>query len=155
MTSPKIKVIFPTEKDAWHGMTAETMWVEMQSDTVGTLRNNPLYAYGVSWGDVVRIRTDEISGTPQFDQVVTQLGHSTYRVLLNPGQPSSRFYNMWPQLESIGCSFESSADPEDIYAIDIPPSSDVNEVYWLLMSGEREGHWHLDEGNFEHVGQTH
>lgn len=133
----------------WHGMTAERVWASPLVDGLFLVRNNPLYAYGISYGDVVRCREAD-DGSLQFEHVAKQGGHSNYRLLLKAGRTPSDFLAVWPRLEQLGCSYESSRDPEDVFAIDVPPTADVAAVYSVITEGEEQGLWYLDEGNFEH-----
>lgn len=145
----KVKIFVPTNDGDWHGMSAERLWATKVGHGEYRLDNNPLYAYDLSFGDVVAASPME-PGLLKFDKLVRKGGHSNYRVLLKAGVPRKEFERLWSDIEKLGCGYESSRDPEDVFAIDVPASSDVNAVYRVLEKGVQEGVWHLDEGNFEH-----
>lgn len=137
-----------TNSDDWHGMTSERIWVKKIDKNKFRIENNLLYAYGISFGDIVSGKRNE--GTLEFQEVVERGGHSNYRVLLRNGVSPEEFRRRFSELEMLGCRYESSRDPEDVFAIDVPPDVDVKTVYDALEKGGSEGLWHLDEGNFEH-----
>jgi hypothetical protein len=143
------KVIVPTNPSDWHGMEAERLWACEVAPGEYRVENVPMYAYGISWGDTISA-TDLASGDAQFSSVTREGGHSTYRVLLRKGKTVEDFAARWVALEKLGCSYESSKEPEDTFAIDVPPDVDVDAVFALLDQGEVEGTWYMDEGNFEH-----
>jgi hypothetical protein len=143
-----LKMNVPTESADWHGMTAENLWVAELEHGKYRIENNPLYAYGLSYHDVVSGEPDQ-DGRLLFREVVIQGGHSNYRVLLRSGKTVEDFIKYWSPLGRLGCSYESSKDPEDVFAIDVPPQTDVNEVYKVLELGDQAGVWLFDEGNFE------
>lgn len=142
------KMTVNTDPSDWHGMTSERIWVTRVGSDEFRIENNVLYAYGLSFGDVVRgARRD---GALEFHSVLRKGGHSNYRILLRKGVAPDQFRARFPELEKLGCRYESSRDPEDVFSVDVPPQADVQLVYDLLENGVEEGLWHLDEGNFEH-----
>jgi len=149
MFNKRFKLLVEIDPIEWHGMSSELLWVTKTGPDLYRLDNSPLYAYGLSMGDIVR--ADRASGKiVSFAGVETKGGHSNYRVLLKSGHTFADFQQHWPEIEKLGCSYESSKDPEDVFAIDVPPESDVHAVYAILENGVGDGLWHLDEGNFEH-----
>lgn len=149
MLSRRAKLLVTTDPSEWHGMGGERLWVKKISKNSYRVDNSPLYAYGISLGDVVEAFPLE-RGLVSFSRVLEKGGHSNYRVLLRNGFSAEDFNKRWSGLEGLGCSYESSKDPEDVFAIDVPPEVDVMAVYELLEEGADDGIWHLDEGNFEH-----
>jgi uncharacterized protein DUF4265 len=149
VTTLKVKIIFDTDGNAWHGMTAERLWATPVGISLYRLENLPLYAYGISYQDVVVAREDA-GGSLRFVSVQNRGGHSTYRVVLKEAATRSDFEMYWKPIEQFGCTYESSRDPENIFAIDVPPSTDVYDVYPLLENGERDGVWEFEEGHCGH-----
>jgi hypothetical protein len=143
------KLIIATNPEDWHQMTAERVWVKRVGANQFKVENNPLYAYGISFGDIVDAYHS--GGQLHFERVKKAGGHSNYRILLCRGIDPAIFRSRFKRLHLIGCRYESSRDPEDVFAIDVPPDSNVKLVYQLLLQGEREGLWRLDEGNFKHA----
>jgi len=92
------------------------------------LENSPFYVYGVSYLDVVA--ADAGSDRWLFTHIKKRSGHSTYRILLNGKHQEAEFKTRWPELETLGCTYEEGGKPEHrLYAIDIPPDADVHEAY--------------------------
>ncbi|MFG6459071.1 DUF4265 domain-containing protein [Roseateles sp. BYS96W] len=111
------------------------------------LDNSPFYVYGVSFGDVVHAPMSD--GRPVFVGVMEHRGHSTYRVRLPAGSGHDDFAQHWSPLEQLGCSFEGSGvSTRRLYAIDVPPTSDVVAVYKVLEDGESAGWWEFEEAHY-------
>lgn len=144
----QVKIRVPTDAEDWHGLTGERLWATGLGGDRYRIDNVPLYAYGLSYGDIVTARSDGDLLT--FTGVVGQGGNSTYRVLLRPGHGRPDFERYWARLEPLGCFYESTSDPENVFAISVPADADVALVYRILEEGAAEGIWHFDEGNFEH-----
>ena len=144
----QVKIVFVTDSRAWHGVTAERLWATELGDGHYRIDNAPLYAYGVSYGDIVSAEPHE--GRLRFKSVLGQGGNSTYRILLRPPHGRPSFERYWARIEPLGCFYESSRDPEDVFSISVPADADVAAVYAILEAGAAEGVWHFEEGNFEH-----
>jgi hypothetical protein len=138
-----IKVIFKLEKGAWHGHGAESMWAESGGGDEYILRNVPFFAYGVSYGDKVRVRSggDGLA----VKKVIERSGHSTYRVFV---ADEAGFAARWPDLERTGCTFERATQRH--YAIDVAPAADIYKVYEVLEDGKKSGAWDFEEGHCGH-----
>jgi len=149
MFNKRFKILVETDPSEWHGMSGELLWATRLKDGSYRLDNSPLYAYSLSMGDRVKA-VAETGGILKFDGLLSRGGHSNYRILLKPGFLAEDFRKRWAEIQNLGCSYESSKDPEDVFAIDVPPESDVVAVYDVLERGVTDGLWHLDEGNFEH-----
>lgn len=145
----KVKIFFPITEKQWHDMSGEWLWADRIGDNLYRIDNIPLYVYGISYMDFVACRQSEEEFL-EFERVVDSGGHSTYRTLLKGDKNRNDFLSYWIVLEKLGCSYESSIDPEDVFSIDVPPHVDVRLAYDILLKGESDDVWHLDEGNFEH-----
>jgi hypothetical protein len=149
----QVKIRFETEAGDWHGMTGERLWATELGGGRYRIDNAPLYAYGVSYGDIVSADPD--GEFLRFTGVVGRGGSSNYRILLLSPCNRSDFERYWARLEPLGCFYESSRDPENVFAINVPAEADISAVYAILEKGQTEGVWHFDEGNFEHrSGET-
>ena len=120
------------------GLGAPQVEPEASGLSQASLENSPLYAYGVSYQDVLVAREDA-DGALRFVSVQNRGGHSTYRVVLKGAATRSDFEMYWKPIEQLGCTYESSRDPETAFAIDVPPSTDVYDVFPLLENGEHDG----------------
>jgi hypothetical protein len=147
--APMVKIVFPLNSSDWHGMNSERMWAQPLSDRLFVIENSPLYVLGIAFKDVVTA-TGEPNGQLIFSEVISRGGHSNYQLVLEKGISKQQFELFWRPIEALGCSYESSIDPEDVFAVDVPPEVDVYAVYALLQQGEREGIWEFGEGHCEH-----
>lgn len=143
-----VKVSFPLKPGEWPGLEAENMWAEPLKSGKYRVVNIPFYVYGVSAEDVVDATS--IDGVLSFTRVAERGGHSTYRLLLEDGIgiTDSRFISHWIPLESMGCSFEGANSRW--LAVDVPPQTDIYEVYSQLENGQNHGVWSFDEGHCGH-----
>lgn len=125
----------------------ERMHAIPRSDGCYVLDNSPFYTFGISYRDV--FLASQKDGGLVFSGIKSRGGHSTYRVRLPVGRDHEFFLGHWSELEKLGCTYEgSSANPERLYSIDIPPGVDVFEVYRLLEEGELQGTWVFEEGHY-------
>jgi hypothetical protein len=147
--APMVKIVFPLSRTDWHGKDFEKLWSQPLSEKLFVIENSPLYVLGIAYKDVVTA-TGVPDGPLTFSQVVSRGGHSNYQLVLESGVTKKQFEQYWSPIESLGCSYESSADPEDVFGIDVPPEVDVHAVYALLQRGEAEGVWEFGEGHCEH-----
>lgn len=70
---------------------------------------------------------------------------------LEPSSAKGDFEKYWSPLEKLlGCTYESSKDPETVFAVDVPPEVDVHAAYGLLEDGERANVWEFGEGHCGH-----
>lgn len=147
------KLTIPLPLDAWHGFESESVWAEALDDGVMRILNTPFFAKGISYKDLVSIKIG-----PEviwFDSVIAKSGHSTYRIVLNDSTDDVIFKSRWMEIATLGCTYESFIDESmNLYAIDIPPGSDVRKVYVLLEAGEKDGVWDFDEGDFTSTGSS-
>ena len=141
------KVVFELEED-WHGYGTESMWAERIDENEFRLRNSPFYAKGVSFLD--EVETINVMGQNVFKEVLQAGGHSTYRIIIFQEQYEINFERFWEPLETIGCNYERAT--EILFAIDVPPTTDVQEVCRLLDVGSEEGVWDFEEGHRGHPG---
>jgi len=146
---PLVKVVFDLESESWHGFQTESVWAEQISDDRCRIRNTPFYAKGISFEDIVFVKNAR--GKLVFCSVSIYGGHSTYRVLLTEEVPKGVFLKYWSPLEELGCTYESSENPYQILAVDVPPHADIYRVYSLLEEGEKDGIWGFDEGHCGHL----
>lgn len=141
----RVLVSFPIEQNGQ--LFDEQLHALPIGDDLYCLDNSPFYAYGISLGDVVF--APRADGAPKFRHTVTRRGHSTYRVRLPVGHGHDAFMVHWGEFQKLGCMFEGSgANPARLYAIDVPPHTDIRAVYALLEAGEARGSWAFEEANY-------
>ena len=141
----KIKFLLPPEEHA----EAEWLWAEPLGDSAFRLKNTPLFVEGIGCEDVVEAALDEEYRVLVFRQVIRRAGHSTYRVAVQPGISDERANAARDLLVSRGCVIEGLSPR--MYAIDIPPSTDIDEIYEILEKVMADGTWLFDE---MHVGHA-
>lgn len=142
-----VKVIFELEPGAWHGSATETLWAERVDERRFRIRNVPFFVFGIAFEDV--IFANAVEGIFKFEAVSIRGGHSTYRIIVKPDTSTESIQDKWKQLEQLGCTYEQGSGY--LRAIDVPPASDIHEVYKVLDEGEREGIWGFEEGCCGHL----
>jgi hypothetical protein len=118
----------------------ETLWADALGGDLYRLDNSPWFAYNISSGDIVEARSAEPNGLPIFVKTVEKSGVRTIRLLLNPPADKSRdSQSILDRLCAMGCTYEG-AHP-GAYAIDIPPSVDLEAVrIYLISTGQQWEH---------------
>jgi len=111
------------------------------------VENIPFYSRAVSFGDIVLV--DFNSGVPMLESVIERSGHSTCRLFAEePGIEVSRAIE---QLKAMGCGWESATiNGGKLYAIDVPPEVDLDDVHELLGKGQEQGLWLFETGQIGH-----
>jgi hypothetical protein len=155
------KIRFLLDPKDWHGQASETLWAEpIARATLGSafaLSNTPFFVRGVSFMDIVRATPATGALELEFAGAIEHSGHSTYMLLVSP--VNGGFDEWWAKLQSLGCTYESkrqrtSLGEKVLYAVDVPPSSDIYAVYHILKEGERKNIWMFQEGHVGHKLRT-
>lgn len=143
------KILFDLGKDAWHGFTEESVWATPLHGDVFRIENTPFFASGVSYKDT--LRTQVIDGVRRTSSIVARAGHSTFRIIvLGSEHKSDLFPKFWIPLEKLGCSYEHGEFGYQLFAVDVPNTSDFTAVCSVLEAGEQGGAWAFEEGHFGH-----
>lgn len=143
--APLFKLVIRLGDNAWHGYGAESVWVEGMPDKSLRLMNTPFFAKGLSYLDVVDVKVED--NALVFAGVRSRSGHSTYRLILENATTELQFAERWAAMAALGCTYESFGDLR-LYAVDVPSTAAVRELYPLLQAGERDGVWDFQEGHF-------
>jgi len=141
--SEKIKVFL--EPNDW-GYETEGLWAEKISEGKYKVRNSPFFAFDISNEDIVTTYIKD--GIVCFSKVIIRGGHSTYRIIL---KNKNEFESFWKPIQKAGCFYEFAEG--SLYAIDVLPKADIDEVYSLLEEGEKQGVWEFEEGHCGHPTQ--
>lgn len=150
-SSPQAKLEIELPESDWHNYGSETLWATHIEGVIYRIDNVPLFAYGIAYGDKVRVVFEDGRAFPIIEEVVTGGGHSTYRLLMpskRGAENNPEFEMFWVPLEKLGCSFEGY--DATLIAVDVPPESDIFQVYKLLEAGEEKGVWSFEEGHCGH-----
>jgi hypothetical protein len=142
------KVVIPLAASDWHSYSAESVWAAPVGAGLVRIANVPFYADGLSYADIAGVRDD--AGQQVITGVVRRGGHSTYRICLAEDRLSSGWRSYWLPLEALGCTYERATNR--LFAIDVPPATDIHAAYDLLDAGEQAGVWSFQEG---HCGHPH
>jgi hypothetical protein len=145
--SALVKISVLLAPSAGHSYASETLWAEHVVEDHFRIMNVPFLAKELSFGDVVRGRLG--SGGIELAELATRGGHSTYRFVLSPGTTDDRWRPFWVQLEALGCTFERATDR--LFAVDVPPATDIHQAFQILDAGEVAGVWTFEEGHCGHV----
>jgi hypothetical protein len=141
-----VKVTFVLDPRECHLSGTERVWAESFGLDRYRIKNTPFHVFGVSAEDIVIARERE--GRLVYVSVLLRGGHSTFRVVITEGM-ERYFETHWRDLKRIGCSYEGGYSG-GMYAIDVPPASDIYEVYGRLQLGAQAGVWTFEEGHCGH-----
>lgn len=143
---PLVKVFVQLEPADWHDYQTESVWADPLGGDLYRIRNAPFYALGLSHDDVVRASlADDVLVAQGVDR---RGGHSTYRFITIDGITDEQWAPYWQPLEEIGCTYERGG--ARLFALDVPPETDINKVYELLDVGEKAGVWGFQEAHCGH-----
>lgn len=140
---PRTKIRVPLPAGSWHGYASEGLWAEPVARDQFRLLNTPFYAKGLSVDDVVAA-TLAPDGY-EFDSVIERSGHSTYRLI---PEDKDQVAQGLMDLQRLRCTWEEG--PGGLLAIDVPPESNIHDVYAVLESGSEQGIWDFEEGHVGH-----
>jgi hypothetical protein len=140
----KIKIPLPPNDPS--GGEAEWVWAEAQGDGTFVLKNVPTFAFGLSYGDAVKARTE--NGALVFQEVARRGGHSTYRIYAKTDRKSPEVMNVLKTLEEMHADLELATDK--IVGVDVLPEADIYEVYRVLEDAEHSGILQFEEGHCGH-----
>lgn len=144
-----VKVLFYSNDNGGDSNT-ETLWAEPVGEDLYKLLNSPFFFYGASFEDIVRALPAG-DGMLEFEEVVGRSGSSTYRVLVRKDCAQEQFDDYRGRLVALGCSIERAQGR--LYAIDVPPGVDVDQVVQLLDAGDSNEVWDWEEG-YRHDGSA-
>lgn len=143
----KVRVDIPalSDADAWHDMRVE--WLGAESTGVKNhyrIDNNPFYAYGIAYDDIVEVRRS-LFGPRVVNSVVRRGGHSNYRIFFTTDNAAERD-GMLRALVTLGCTYEGMM-PTPLFALDVPGGdSRLETVVAVLDASVDDGLLDYDEG---------
>jgi hypothetical protein len=151
MTDEHVKIGFNLDPDDWHQTPVETLWAKrIAAGAVGgifELDNTPFHAKGVSYRDAVRAKT--VEGMLEFTGVVEHRGHSTYRIAFEA--QTDAVLAQWKKLLDLGCTREwAPCQGLILYAVDVPPTADIDAIDVILGEGESQGLWNVERSHLGH-----
>jgi hypothetical protein len=156
-TAGEIQVNLQLDPNSWHGTSSEGIWARLVKaipphKAIVEVDSIPFFATGLSLSDKISIVYDK--GRVLFDAIVERGGHSTYRIFVeSEGSRASRMLGM---IIALGCAREwAELTGGRLYALDIPPEVDIDQVYEILNRGQGEGVWLFEEGHVGHPRRRH
>ena len=115
----------------------EGMWAKSLGDDLYEIRSVPFYAYGLSFGDVVRAVQPAPDKKPVVSELVRSGGHRTLRVSFSDSVAESERPNLLRTLNQLKTSYEGANVRH--FAIDIEPEGDYEAVCDRLADWEAQG----------------
>ncbi len=154
-TRKGIQVRIQLDPDSWHGTSTEGIWTRLVQPlgdktnvkAIVEVDNIPFFSKSLSLGD--KLCLDFNSGRPMIDAIVERGGHSTYRIFIE--KQNIKASSLLDTIKAMGCDWEwTEFNGGKLYALDIPPEVDIDDVYEILEKGLREGSWLFEEGYVGH-----
>jgi len=149
---PDVKIYFRLDPADDQGMESESLWAEPLSSGEFRVKNSPFFVFGISAGDVVS--AELAGGHLEFRSVIAAGGHCTYRVYLAGSLliTDADVQEFWQPISALGATYESANG--SFFAIDIPPGSNIEEMYRLLEAGEEAAIWEFEEACYAPTGDA-
>jgi Domain of unknown function (DUF4265) len=76
--------------------------------------------------------------------VIKHEGHSTFRLIFKEELTIFKQFEAITPLHELGCHFDKAL--YNMFAINVPPQTDLAQVVKLLKQGEEKGIWEYEEG---------
>jgi hypothetical protein len=154
MSDGLIKITYPVEADSWDGTNGENIWVQLVTAipphrAIAEVCSIPVSTRTLSFGDKILLEYSESKRQVAFVAIVERGGHSTFHVLVE--KKNSDASEMLKRIHLMGCGSESGSHGSgELFAIDVPPEVDFDEVVDLLKKGQDEGRWFFQTGYIGH-----
>lgn len=147
----EIRINLKLDPDSWHETDSEGVWTKfiaaIGDKAIVEVDNIPFFSKSVSFGD--RLLVALVDNRPQIESVIERGGHSTYRIFVE--DENAEASALLGLLKASGCDWEKTFfKGGELYALDIPPETDIHDVYDLLEKGHREEAWLFEEGYVGH-----
>jgi hypothetical protein len=102
----------------------------------------------LSFGD--RVDVEIRNGELYFKGLAHRGGHRTYRIIMPrkfDAAAKASFESHWAPLHELGCRYESSGAPRNLFAVDVPPEVDFRQVEQLLDVGVKDSTWDYERAS--------
>jgi uncharacterized protein DUF4265 len=139
-----VKVLVPAGPP-FEPATPESMWALLLPEPDHCeIRNTPWDAYGLNWGDVVRVDWPSADVLPEVVEVVRPSGHRTIRVIFNLDllEPHD-VQTILADLNGLDAFYEHESGRS--YGIDVEPSADYDAVFAFLEEHHAGGRLIFEE----------
>ena len=112
----------------------ETMWAVEHGDGFYKLDNTPYYAYGVSYGDVIKAESNA-DGSLSFSVIEAKSGNRTLRIIFDAEEVhNGTSETILSYLDAMACAYEGA--DASYYAISAPADTELSEVIDHLNDNE-------------------
>ena len=115
-----------------------SMWAKPLGEDLYEIRNVPLYAYGLNFGDIVRAIEPDPDKKPVVLELVRAGGHRTLRVSFTDSLSDAERPALMRSLNELKAYFERGN--ASLFAIDVEPDGDYEAVCDRLARWEAQGH---------------
>ncbi|HTU69157.1 MAG TPA: DUF4265 domain-containing protein [Candidatus Baltobacteraceae bacterium] len=128
------RVVFPFDEGA------EILWCDKLLSDKYRVDNIPLFAYGVSVGDVISTKRVDGDDRPYFNSLIERSGNKTCRVTVGEGMSGiADVLERLSELAKLASGIERYG--RDYVAFNFPPSCDLDYIEARLNDGEDKGYW--------------
>jgi hypothetical protein len=121
----------------------ESLWGRHLNDNVFEIDNIPFYAMDVSPGD--RVATVFIDNRHEYRNTVFRSGNSVFRVYVYDESKIPLARNRFREL-----GIESELANGKMFAIEIPANVEIGPILDILMDGQDQEEWDIEEGALRH-----
>lgn len=125
-------------------ISTETLWCEKVHDFF-KVKNIPLFIDGISYDDVISVMPVEEGYS--IDCIKKPSKNSTIWIFVHEPTAGGIIISA---LKSLGCGIESGA-VKKYYALNVPESINIQDVYDLLDGGEEVGAIDIDYPSIRHL----
>lgn len=141
-----VKVRFKYEGANADEYEVESMWTQKRDDGY-EIDNIPFWVKELAVGDVVSAEPDD-DGALWFTGLVRPGGHSTVQIWFSS---EADVQSVRDALKQLGCASEISELPR-LIAVDVPPTTNYEEVKRFLDEGESRGIFEYQEACLGFLG---
>lgn len=125
------------------GIGVVRLWTEKSGKLEVRVLNVPFYVKGISFGDVVRIRPDHERREFVFEELLSESGGSTMRIILRAAQAEGEVGAL---LRAADCEWEVGPPGISLWAIDVPAHVNYASVRADLLNLADAGTIDIEEG---------
>lgn len=115
----------------------ESMWARPLGGDRYELRNVPVHAYDLNFGDIVHAVPDAPDQKPRVRRIIIRSGHQTLRLFFDDSVPEERRLALLGSLKPLHVSFERAT--ASIFALDVEPEADMGRVQAELDQWQESG----------------
>ena len=148
MIEDRVFVTLKRDESGYPPWDEEEIWASRRGDDSFRLDASPTFVRGLSYRDVVHVVP--VGDRWYVDTVIASGGHSTLRVILFDDRAHDRLFEAGRRN---GCEV-SHTEIQGLFALDVPPSQNIDALIVALADGLSERLWDYEEGNLAepHLG---